>query len=237
MRGFDDWASAKRNATTYDTADIFQKTLVAARKVRDGVAAYERDSVLLDAIQYDWPLLASLLLVANCTGRLNVVDFGGALGTSYRQNKKFLDLLPCSKKWAIIEQSRFVQMGKQEFETNELFFFESLKQIDFDVDVVLMGGSICYIEEPYKVLDRILEMSPKFILITRTPFSNSSEDSLSVQIVPPIIYSASYPIWTFSENRIKQYLSKSYTLIEDWFDRLQADEDAYAMGMVFMLKQ
>ena len=89
--GFDSWSSALTKSTSYNTEDVFNKTVESARKVRDGLAVYERDSVIFDEIQYDWQFLSCLLLIANVTQRLNVVDFGGALGTSYRQNKSFLD--------------------------------------------------------------------------------------------------------------------------------------------------
>ena len=64
--------------------------------------------LIFDEIQYDWQLLASLMFIGNATKRLNVLDFGGALGTSYRQNKKFLDLIRIEKKWAIIDQKKFI---------------------------------------------------------------------------------------------------------------------------------
>jgi putative methyltransferase (TIGR04325 family) len=237
IRGFNDWETAVKNTTTYNAEEIFSKTLDSARKVRDELAVYERDSVLFEEIQYDWQLLASLLLIAKLkSNRLNVVDYGGALGTSYRQNKKFLDMLDCPVKWIVVEQSRFVQIGKSEFENEVLLFADSLSQLNFDIDLVLLGGSICYFEEPYKALDEILEVAPKFILITRTPFSDLLKDSLSLQIVPPSIYNASYPIWTFSKENFKGYLSSAYDLIEEWEDGLQADADADAMGMLFRLK-
>ncbi len=237
IRGFNDWKTALDNTTTYNAEEIFSKTLDSARKVRDGLATYERDSVLFDEIQYDWQLLASLLLIAKLeSNRLNVADYGGALGTSYRQNKEFLDMLDCPVKWVVVEQSRFVQIGKSEFENEVLLFSDSLNQLNLDIDLVLLCGSICYFEKPYNALDEILEVAPKFIVITRTPFSNLLEDSLSVQIAHPDVYNASYPVWTFSQENFKGYLSSSYELIEEWEDGLQADEDAVAMGMLFRLK-
>ena len=133
IRGFNDWKTALDNTTTYNAEEIFSKTLDSARKVRDGLATYERDSVLFDEIQYDWQLLASLLLIAKLeSNRLNVADYGGALGTSYRQNKEFLDMLDCPVKWVVVEQSRFVQIGKSEFENEVLLFSDSLNQLKND---------------------------------------------------------------------------------------------------------
>ena len=235
-RGFNSWHDASTNATTYNSIEVFQKTLNAARLVRDGKIAYERDSVLFDQVQYDFKLLSSLLLIANIQNQLNVADFGGALGTSFRQNKKFLDCLQLPKKWAVVEQKEFVQIGKSEFQTETLLFSESLSEINFDVDVVLLGGSLCYIEDAYSILDEIKNLSPKFILIVRTPFSDGFDDKISLQIVPRAIYNASYPIWTFSESKLLAYLSDNYELFEQWEDDLQADQDATAKGFLFRKK-
>ena len=107
-RGFNSWSEASAHTTTYNTSDVFNKTLNAARLVRDGKAVYERDSVVFNKIQYDFKVLSSLMFIANIQNQLNVVDFGGALGTLYRQNKKYLDLLQLPKKWAIVVQSKYV---------------------------------------------------------------------------------------------------------------------------------
>ena len=77
IRGFTNWDEALSKTTSYKNKEIFNKTINSARLVRDGKAVYERDSVLFDTIQYDWPLLSSILLVANKQKKLYVVDFGG----------------------------------------------------------------------------------------------------------------------------------------------------------------
>ena len=235
--GFSDWNSAKIKSTTYNTEDVFKKTLSSTRKVRDGLAVYERDSVIFDKIQYDWPLLSSLMLTANVHQRLNVLDYGGALGTIYRQNNKFFDLLDCKKNWVILEQKSFVDIGKQEFENNELSFINSIDELNDSVDLVLFGSSICYIEKPYDVLNNIIKLKPNFILFTKTPFSDLDEDNLSIQIIRPSIYNATYPVWTFSKNKFKNYLISSYDLVEEWEEQFQhTDDDRILMGMLFKLK-
>ena len=34
----------------------------------------------------------------------------------------------------------------------------------------MLNGSLCYLENPYKILDKIKSVKPHFILFTRTPF-------------------------------------------------------------------
>ena len=231
-RGFNTWSEASRKAS-YNSKTIFNKTLKAARLVRDGKAAYERDSVLFDKVQYDFKLLSSLLLIANIQNRLNLIDFGGSLGTSYRQNKKFLDCLKIQKRWVVIEQSEYVRIGKNEFTTGTLDFLESLSEIDFDVDVVLFGSSLCYIENAYRILDQVKSLSPKFILIVRTPFSDGNNDTIWIQNVSKSIYDASYPLWIFSESKLLSYLEDSYELFEVWDDDFQAYDEMSAKGFLF----
>ena len=100
-----------------------------------------------------------------------------------------------------------------------------------------MCGSICYLEKPYDILDQIKKAKPKFILIVRTPFSNSMNDELSVQIVPKNIYEATLPIWTFSKTKFITYLSDMYEVFETWDDDLQADTDTTAKGFLFQIKK
>jgi putative methyltransferase (TIGR04325 family) len=175
------------------------------------------------------------LLVANKQKKLHVVDFGGALGSTYQQNKKYLDALSIPKKWGIVEQSEYVKIGRYEFQDNILNFYESISTIEFDIDLIMLNGSLCYIENPYKILDQIKSVKPKFILFTRTPFTSLDKDEVSIQIVPKSIYEASFPIWSFSETKIINYLSDLYEIFEIWNDNLQADDDAVAKGILFKL--
>ena len=85
-------------------------------------------------------------------------------------------------------------------------------------------------------MDEIKLLKPKFLLITRTPFSSATEDEISIQHVPKTTYNASYPIRTFSEEKFKKYLSDMYDVFEHWEDTLQADDDAVAKGILFIIK-
>jgi putative methyltransferase (TIGR04325 family) len=84
-------------------------------RVRDGECAYERDGVVFEEVQLSFPVLAGLLRASAAdAGRLAVIDFGGALGSSYYQCRKFLSLLP-DLAWAVVEQENFVRCGREEF--------------------------------------------------------------------------------------------------------------------------
>ncbi len=51
------WDEAKKQCTGYDTTSILEKVKQAILKVKNGEAAYERDSVIFDTIEYSEPLL------------------------------------------------------------------------------------------------------------------------------------------------------------------------------------
>ena len=101
---FATWEDARAHCTGYDNDEILAKVLAASLKVKAGEAAFERDSVLFDEIEYVWPVLTGLMwAAARSGGSLNVLDFGGALGSSYFQSKNFLQSLP-DLRWNVVEQ-------------------------------------------------------------------------------------------------------------------------------------
>lgn len=50
------WDDASMNCTGYDADHILSKVLDATLKVTSGDAAFERDSILFDEIEYNWPV-------------------------------------------------------------------------------------------------------------------------------------------------------------------------------------
>ena len=108
---YTDWQTALQKGTGYNATNILELVKEATLKVKNGEAVYERDAVLFDTIEYSWPLLSGLMLAAaKNKGSLNVVDFGGSLGSSYFQNRFYLRELE-SVSWNVIEQPAFVDCG------------------------------------------------------------------------------------------------------------------------------
>jgi putative methyltransferase (TIGR04325 family) len=230
------WNEAKAASTGYDNMIILKKTKDALLKVRNGEAAYERDSVLFDKVQYAWSVLAGLLLAAaKSGGRLNVLDFGGSLGSSYFQNRAFIQKLS-DVRWSIVEQPTYVYEGKKLFENEHLKFYESIEECvnHTTPNVVLLSGVLQYLEYPYIVFEKILELPCDYIIIDRTPFWSGPIDRLCVQTVPPDIYPASYPIWIFSTELFYAYLRKYWNLIAKFnsLDRLPAPVKTIWQGFI-----
>ena len=235
--GFLSWDAAVAHAGRYDDDSIIKKVHASARMVLDGHASYERDSVIFNEIEYSWPLLAALLLAAATKNSLRVIDFGGSLGTTYRQNSCFLKRLSFACQWRVVEQEKFVEIGKNEFTNETLSFYCQIEDAILDgVDVVLFGGSICYVEDPYKYLSDAIKVDAEYIIFDRTPITLESKDTFAVQHVPSSIYKASFPIRTFSQDNLIKTVGLRYELVEKWICDLQADPKSTAMGFIFKRK-
>lgn len=212
------WDEAQKKSEGYDSDIILQKVKASLIKVKNGEARYERDSVTFQTIEYSWPMLAAIMWVASQNkGKLNVLDFGGSLGSSYFQNRKFFSKLG-EIKWNIIEQKKFVECGKSIFETEELKFYLTITDClkEQSPQVALLSCVLPYVSSPYKVIQEIYDAGIPYVVLDRMPFINQKNDRITIQRVPPQIYPAAYPSWFFSENKFKGFLENKYDIIEDF---------------------
>lgn len=240
------WEEARAESGGYDSDVILNKVKDALLKVKNGEAIYERDSVLFDKIEYSWPLLAGLLWIASQNdNRLNIIDFGGSLGSSYFQNRGFLNHLR-ELCWNIVEQRKFVECGKRYFEDDHLKFYFDIDECrrEQHPDAILLLGVIQYLEKPYVLLEKILSLGFDVVIFDRTPFLKKGDDRISIQKVPPAIYDASYPVWFFNEKKFIDFFRGDYELVVD-FDALAGQIDikggfkgtpAFEKGFIFKKK-
>jgi putative methyltransferase (TIGR04325 family) len=228
---FDSWEAASAHASGYDVREITERLVSATRKVVAGEAAYERDTVVFDHIEYSWPLLASLLQVAAERGSLRIVDFGGSLGSSWRQNKRYLQRLRVPLAWHVVEQAHLVELGRAEFSDEVLRFHHGIPQAaQGGADAVLFLSSLCYVREPAHFLREAAATPAQFIIIDRLPTIAGRQDRISVQYVSEPIYPASYPIRLFARDSLLSGLLKQWRLIESWDCDLQPDPVARYRG-------
>ena len=208
------WAEAKTRSIGYDSDLILEKCKSSLLKVKNGEAVYERDSVLFDEIEYSFPLLSGLMwIAAQKESKLNIIDFGGSFGSTYFQNRFFLQDLK-EINWNIVEQPGFVEIGKKEFENKELSFFYTIDEcLEMrKPNTILLSGVIQYLESPYEFIKKVLEYDFEFIIIDRTSFVLEGNDVLTIQKVPAEIYDASYPSWLFNKKTFLKSFLNNYCL-------------------------
>ena len=230
------WIEAMENSVGYSCEEIFKKTKEARLKVIRGEAAYERDSVVFNEIQISWPLLAGLLWIASKgNNSLNLLDFGGSLGSSYYQNRSFLSHLNVLK-WNIVEQKPYVDWGKEKLCDSDLQFFNTMEECCSAVmpDTILLSGVLMYLESPYAFLSQVMDKKFKYVLLDRTTFLEEEQDVLMVQKVPLEIFDASYPCWFFSLKKIRDLFLHDYKLIAEFDGFEKADvSGALFKGFIF----
>jgi putative methyltransferase (TIGR04325 family) len=222
---FTSWEEAIEASTGYDQPSILAKTREAVMKVKHGEAVYERDSVIFDHVEYSLPVLAGLMLAAGQNkGRLSVLDFGGSLGSSYYQNRKFLDTLP-DVQWGIVEQPHYVACGKEYIQDECLRFYNEIEECAAELkpNVILFGSVLQYLSNPYQIIDQLSRIiNTNLLIIDRTPFAEFESDKIGIQKVPSSIYKASYPLWIFSRKCFCEKIADNWQLIEE-FDCSQED--------------
>lgn len=214
------WEEAKKFSTGYDASIILDKVKDSMLKVKSGEAVYERDSVLFDKIQYSWALLANLLWIASKNNNeLNIIDFGGSLGSTYFQNINYLKHLNCLR-WNVVEQKSFVDCGREFFEDENLKFFYSINEcLEIQKpDVIILSSVLQYLEQPYGFLEELINYNFRYIIFDRTFVLEIEKDKIMVQVVPENIYNASYPCWFFSLKKFLSFFHENYRIISDFED-------------------
>jgi putative methyltransferase (TIGR04325 family) len=215
---YKNWQLAEKHCRGYENPIILQKVLEATLAVQRGDYAFERDGFLFKKADYDFHLISALFFVSaqknNC---LNVLDFGGSLGSHFFQHKKFISLLD-SISWMVVEQKHFVDAGKQHIKEDDLHFFENYSQaIHFRrPDILLLGCVLPYLEKPYEWLERFAALNIPYLLIDKHPIIHSENDRLCIQKYRLYGESISYPAWFFSENKFLQQLNQYYEVVYDY---------------------
>jgi putative methyltransferase (TIGR04325 family) len=217
---YNTWEEASALCGGYDDKSILEKVLNSTLKVKRGEAAYERDSVVFNEPDYVWPVTTALMwAAAKSGGKLHVLDFGGSLGSTYFQNRAFLKDLS-ELRWSVIEQSHYVEAGREFIEDEHIQFYESVSQLpmNYQPNIVVFSSVLQYLPNFEQVLQKVSLLKPGCMVIDRTPFfkknGNLKNGNLIVrQTVPPHIYPASYPMWIFDQYSFFSNLKSNWQIV------------------------
>jgi putative methyltransferase (TIGR04325 family) len=212
------WTKVSSEAEGYDKHIILERTTNALLKVKNGEAVYERDSVIFDQKEIPYALTSFLMLSTTLKKRpLNILDFGGSLGSTYYQIRDLLPEQTCAS-WNIVEQEHYVTCGKANFQDDTLRFYSSIEDClaSKKIDFALLSSSVQYLKEPHAFLKKLAGYDFDFILFDRTAFNNATNDRLTLQVVPPEIYPASYPAWFFHKEFFLSHFSDRYKVVAEF---------------------
>jgi putative methyltransferase (TIGR04325 family) len=212
------WQDAERASNGYADPEILERTRRAALRAKNDPGVFERDSMILAQPEYSFPALSALLWVANRNaGRLKVLDFGGSLGSSFFQFRRFLGAIP-ALEWAVVEQPHFVECGKREIGGSGLTFHPTVASAlgELKPDVLFLSSVLQYLPTPHETLAELLAQRFDFILLDRTAFHRRDRDRLTIQRNPPSIHSASYPAWFFNKEQLLRNFRDRYNLVYEF---------------------
>jgi putative methyltransferase (TIGR04325 family) len=226
LRGrFPNWEAACRESTGYDQPVILERLIKSTEDVvRSEGRLHERDGVVFTEPVTPFPLLAFLLLAAGRTdGRFTVLDFGGGLGSTYRQCQPFLGHLS-HLRWNIVEQENVVAAGNQRFATDTLRFHASIDEAasERSPDVVIFSSVLQYLDDPYGALASAVACNPSMIVIDRNPFWDGDDDMFSLQIVSDEIFPARLPFRIFGRDSMEKVVGQVYRKLAA-FDTVDPD--------------
>jgi putative methyltransferase (TIGR04325 family) len=217
---YSSWDEARAASTGYDAPDILERVRAATLKVLSGTAACERDSVAFERVTYSLAVLVCLLYVATRSdNQLDLLDFGGSLGSSYWQNRHFLAHLRL-RRWSVVEQPHFVDVGRAEIADEVLRFYYSIDECfaEETPNVVLLSGVLQALREPFALFGAVLSKRVPFVIVDRTQFFvDDLPNRITVEHVHPAIYEGSYPSWFLNLTGFRLFIAASgYRIVEEF---------------------
>ena len=223
------FSEAEQHSEGYDAPQIVNKVLDSTRKVMAGEAAFERDSMLFYHEEYNYNVLMPLYRIALEKGRLHVLDFGGALGSTFRQHLKLLKPAIQDLSWNIVEQQSFLEAAKEINCEEGLHFFDSIEKTleSAPIDVVLFSSVLQYLENPQEIIEKIKSI-PYIIIDIHPEFLTREKPLFTVQNVSEPIYNASYPLKIWGKGELLTMFSENYELLGSWkikYDYMQKIKD------------
>jgi putative methyltransferase (TIGR04325 family) len=214
---YPDWASVSAVAEGYDAGAILEKVFSAIQKVKNGEAAFERDSVAFSEHDFEPAIAGWLKRAGEEQGKeLNLVDFGGSLGSAYFQYKSLLGEIRI-RNWTVVEQEHFVAKGKKHLEDGILNFEKSPATAiaEKNPGVILFFSVLPYVPNPFDLIKLAMQSRIEYIIIDRTPVI-AAKTRLTLQVVPESVYKASYPAWFFNEQELVDAFRENYVLMQEF---------------------
>jgi putative methyltransferase (TIGR04325 family) len=214
---FSSWEEAAL-LCSFDQPEFLEKVFSASNAVARGTAIHMRDGCLFDEIQYSWPLLAGLMYAAaKYGGRLVVLDFGGSLGATYFQNRRFLEKLE-TVEWHIVERDIYWKVATRYVQHPRLHFHRSIEACcatGVKPGVIVFSSVLQMLPDPWALLAKIGDLPVRHVLIDRCSISTEKRDRLTVfRASTAIVANMTRPMWFFDEARLLAALGPDFSLIE-----------------------
>jgi putative methyltransferase (TIGR04325 family) len=207
-----DFATAAELTRGYDDDAILEQVVAATREVLAGRARYEQDGRSFEAEPPPSHALSLLLLAAaRANGRLQVLDFGGSLGSHYLRWKPVLAKLP-HLHWCVVEQPGFVAAGRELFAGDACIAFEEdiAAAAARAPNVVFASSVLQYLPQPADTLAQLAGAGAQLLVLDRFPVLERGPGVALSQHLPRRQGGASYPLHAFAKDFLPVALAPRY---------------------------
>jgi len=185
---------------------IFEDTKTKLNNARS--AQFLPDSHIENNIKNLFPLLIAALL-HNKKNRITIFDFGGGMGTSFIDCLSYLSSDRIS--FHLLDTKPTCDLGKKLFkDVPNIKFYDCLPEIVEDIDIVLMGSSLQYVNDYQGTLLKLFDFKAEYIFMTdyfmgrMKTFATSQVNMQGVTI----------PMWIFNyEEIINLFEEHNYKLL------------------------
>lgn len=211
---YDSYEEAAQRSSGYESKVILDKVYKAVVDVLEGNFAYERDGTAF-AMR---PSIDNLRRLLSAFLKENdvVVDFGGGFGGSFINNR---DLFRDSNSYIVVEQSNFVEAGRELSKKYGLpiQIIDNLCYLPVKPDIIILSSVLQYIPNAEQVLRKVAELMPRLIIVDRTAFAPNNSSPKWWMQVEPAYYQVpiSYPNRPLPLEVILNLLSQ-YSVLERW---------------------
>lgn len=225
------WSEAYTHSKTYQDYDTIQQIKKAALTAKKN-NKYFRDGIVFEKYEYSSELNSLIFLTLmkkknlGIQGPLKILDLGGGGGSQQMQFQHYCENfgIICDYNWNIVEQDELADFGKKELENRYLKFFR-FKDYNFtrdsenSTDIVVFGSVLHILENPYKIISKVIDNNSYYIYVDRTPFWKGKIDVLTILKANKLIPS-SYPCWIFSFENFINNFNNNY-IVKNVFNSLE----------------
>ena len=235
--GYESWSQIPIKDAGYAEDRILQKVVAANTRMLSEEKGWERDGVFFNEAIPNFPLFAALSLAStNLSAVITILDFGGGLGTTYFQSRKFLGGLGLRPNWQIVEQPHYVKAAEELHGLNqELRFFDHLDSLKIIApDLIVLSGVVCYLPEPQQLFRKVVHNfgGTKYIFIDRTPLQTSGNPQFGCQTVKGGIYEANLKLQTIPIDQILDGLNQEFSVAYMWESEFKMKQGVHYGGIL-----
>ena len=113
---FKSWQDASLMCTNYSNKKLLKQLVSARKNVLNGTSVYERDGINFESPKYELEIYSLLqsIFIKQKSLNVNVLDFGGALGSTCYAFSHYTKLtnLNINMSWSIVKQKELLNKQK-----------------------------------------------------------------------------------------------------------------------------